>query len=347
LYSAPQAGGTLTELNDALVANYGECPQYLLISNGVLYGTATSGDFFDDNHGVVFALPLVPISSAVSLTSTHVPVYKGQHVTLSATVTGLGPGGGAPTGTITFYNDGTAIGTPHTLTNGTATLTTTTLPIGSDSITAAYGGDADFASATTASALIAKVRKVPTGSVPTITNATTSASTHGYTIAASVIATETGRGGAAGLTYTWTAIHLPPGAKMPTFNVNGTNAAKDIIAVFSKAGGYILQCEVKNASGSAVSADVSATVIQKATSLRLTPHHQTITTGQGITFHAVLYDQFGHPLRTQPAPTYSIAHGPGAINPTTGLFSSTTIGAALIEAEDGAFTGTAGVGIVA
>jgi len=57
-------------------------------------------------------------------------------------------------------------------------------------------------------------------------------------------------------------------------------------------------------------------------SLRLTPHHQTVAVGQSIAFHAAVYDPFGHPLRTQPAVTYSILSGPGKIDPATGLFSS-------------------------
>ena len=58
-------------------------------------------------------------------------------MTLSATV--------APstaTGTVTFYEGATSLGT-GALVNGTATLATNILPVGSDSITASYGGDAN------------------------------------------------------------------------------------------------------------------------------------------------------------------------------------------------------------
>lgn len=62
------------------------------------------------------------------------PVNVGTSVTLSATVSPA-----SATGTVTFFNGGAALNsTPAPLTNGTATFTTSTLPGGSYSITAAY-----------------------------------------------------------------------------------------------------------------------------------------------------------------------------------------------------------------
>jgi hypothetical protein len=75
-------------------------------------------------------------SSSVS-TSTH-----GHEVTFTATVTGTGA-----TGTVTF-KDGETILDSSTLSNGTATYTTSTLSAGTHSITAVYGGDANFADST-------------------------------------------------------------------------------------------------------------------------------------------------------------------------------------------------------
>jgi hypothetical protein len=91
---------------------------------------------------------------------------------------------------------------------------------------------------------------------------------------------------------------------------------------------------------------VSVDVKQQATSLRITPHNKTIQIGQTIQYHAALYDQFGHPLRTQPAVTYSIVHGPGTIGATSGVFTSSIPGAALIQADEGDFTGTVGVQVI-
>jgi hypothetical protein len=65
----------------------------------------------------------------------------GQAVTFVATVTGSGA---KPTGTLTFYDDGTILGTAALTPSGTAELTTTGLiPIG-NSISARYSGDTNF-----------------------------------------------------------------------------------------------------------------------------------------------------------------------------------------------------------
>jgi predicted thioesterase len=70
------------------------------------------------------------------------PSVFGNTVTITDTVPTVG--GVAPTGTVTFTNNGTVIGTAP-IVNGVATLTTTTLPVGSDPISAAYGGDNNYA----------------------------------------------------------------------------------------------------------------------------------------------------------------------------------------------------------
>jgi hypothetical protein len=86
-------------------------------------------------------------STTTALTTSPNPAIQGASVTLTATVATTGPN--PPTGTVTFYNGSTAIGSPATL-NGSqvATLSTTTLPVGTDSITAVYNGDTNNASST-------------------------------------------------------------------------------------------------------------------------------------------------------------------------------------------------------
>ena len=67
-----------------------------------------------------------------TLTSSQNPSAVGQPVTFTATVSSSA---GVPTGKVKFMRGSTALGTA-TLSGGVATLTTTTLPAGSDSITA-------------------------------------------------------------------------------------------------------------------------------------------------------------------------------------------------------------------
>lgn len=95
-------------------------------------------------------------SSTTALTSSPNPEVAGQSVTFSAKVTSAV--GGIPTGTVTFFNGSTALGTGSVRldVSGVATLSTTALALGSPSITASYSGDANYV-ASTAPALIETV----------------------------------------------------------------------------------------------------------------------------------------------------------------------------------------------
>jgi uncharacterized repeat protein (TIGR01451 family) len=79
-------------------------------------------------------------NTTTTLASSIIPSVLGQSVTFKATVNVNSPGAGTPTGTVTFYDGSTKLGT-GTLSGGVATFTTSTLPVGSNSITAVYGGD--------------------------------------------------------------------------------------------------------------------------------------------------------------------------------------------------------------
>ncbi len=75
------------------------------------------------------------------------PSVVGQQISLSATVTPAS--GSGPTGTVQFYDSGTALGPAETVSGGVATLTTSSLALGSHPITAIYSGDANFQGSTT------------------------------------------------------------------------------------------------------------------------------------------------------------------------------------------------------
>jgi hypothetical protein len=97
--------------------------------------------------GVLLNTSLTP--TATALTSSPNPSKFGQTVTLTATVTDL-PGfdKGTPTGTVSFFDGTTKIGTSSLNSSGVATLPVTTLAVGTDSITATYSGDTNFATST-------------------------------------------------------------------------------------------------------------------------------------------------------------------------------------------------------
>ncbi|MFD1275556.1 Ig-like domain-containing protein [Streptomyces kaempferi] len=73
------------------------------------------------------------------LTSAPDPSVFGQGKVLTATVTVVAPGTGVPSGTVSFFDGATLLGT-GTLAGGVATFTTATLNAGSHPLTAVYGG---------------------------------------------------------------------------------------------------------------------------------------------------------------------------------------------------------------
>jgi hypothetical protein len=83
-----------------------------------------------------------------SLTCSPNPAEPGSLVTFTATLTELAPGSGPPSGAVQFKVDGANYGAPVSLTAGTASLSTATLPWGAHSVGAEYPGDGNFSSAT-------------------------------------------------------------------------------------------------------------------------------------------------------------------------------------------------------
>jgi len=102
-------------------------------SAGNLYGTTVGGGEY--GGGTVFEIAGQPTSTSVSASLN--PSSHGQPVTLTATVSAAN---GMPAGTITFMNGATKLAATK-LTSGSASYTTSRLNVGSNSITAEYGGN--------------------------------------------------------------------------------------------------------------------------------------------------------------------------------------------------------------
>jgi hypothetical protein len=97
----------------------------------------------------------------VTVTVSPSIIYTGQSVTLTATVSG-----NSPTGTVQFYVNGVAFGSPVTLVDGVATLTTNQLTtIGTATITATYDGDPNNAGGSTQTAYSETVTPTHTGDI--------------------------------------------------------------------------------------------------------------------------------------------------------------------------------------
>ncbi len=85
--------------------------------------------------------------TTTGVTSSRNSAAVGQSVTFTATVTAVAPGTGTPTGTVTFLDGGSSIGTGM-LSGGVATLTTSALAAGDHAITTSYAGNTDFTGGT-------------------------------------------------------------------------------------------------------------------------------------------------------------------------------------------------------
>jgi hypothetical protein len=85
----------------------------------------------------------VKTNTQTTLSSTPNASVLGQSVTITATITRTSATAtGSPNaGTVQFYDNGAALGTPQNVSGGTASITVSTFTIGTHPITATYSGD--------------------------------------------------------------------------------------------------------------------------------------------------------------------------------------------------------------
>ena len=100
-------------------------------------------------------------NTSTALTNPTNPSVFGQSVTFTATVTAVAPGAGTPTGTVSFYDGLTLLGSSGLNGSAQATLSTSGLSVGSHSISAVYGSDSNF-NGSTSSTLTQVVNKANT-----------------------------------------------------------------------------------------------------------------------------------------------------------------------------------------
>jgi hypothetical protein len=189
------------------------------------------------------------------------------------------------TGTVTFYNGSTAIGTA-TIIKGVAILTTTALPAGSDAITAQTSGDTSYAPASSA-----PVNDTVSKVTPTLAPMTLSPQNAPYgtpvTLTQSVPVTETG-------TVTFYNGTIPIGT------ATITNGVATLITTALPAGSDSISAQVSGDSnynavtGAAVLDTVGAAPVQ----VTLTSTSTTLNPNQPVTFTATLASVGGTPSGT-------------------------------------------------
>jgi hypothetical protein len=110
-----------------------------------------SGDSdFGPSTSTALVQVVIKAATTISLGSSSNPTEPGQSVTFTATTTAVAPGGGAPTGTVSFKDGGTSLGSASVNSSGVASLAVNVLANGSHMITAVYDGDDNFLTSTSA-----------------------------------------------------------------------------------------------------------------------------------------------------------------------------------------------------
>jgi uncharacterized repeat protein (TIGR01451 family) len=130
--------------------------------------TATYGGdaTFPSSGSATLPRTVNPTATTTSLAALPASVVYGTPITLTATLAVSGPGGGPPTGTVSFRDGATEIGTAATDGSGVATLV---LPAalraaGSHSYSAVFAGDGSYLGSSSAAAAVAITRATPTAS---------------------------------------------------------------------------------------------------------------------------------------------------------------------------------------
>jgi hypothetical protein len=103
--------------------------------------TVTVTDESSGSGTTSFSIVVSKAPTSTALASSANPSNVAQGVTFTATVTTSTPAGGVPTGTVTFRDGATSLGTATLNASGLASLTTASLSVGTHSITAEYSGD--------------------------------------------------------------------------------------------------------------------------------------------------------------------------------------------------------------
>ncbi len=270
-----------------------------------------------------------------TLTSSANPSTGGSSVTFTDTLAVVAPGAGSPTGTVTFKDGATTLGT-GTVTSGKATFATSALANGSHPITAVYGGDTDFAGSTSNT-----VTQVVT-QISTTTGLASSANPAAPGAAVTFTATVTASSG----TPTGTVTFNDGSTAIGTGTLNGSGVATlttstlalgthPITAVYGGTAAF---------SGS-TSAVLNEVIALGATSTTLTSSVNPATPGTAVTFTATVSSPSGTPTGTVTFNDGSTAIGTGTLNGSgqaTLTTSTLALGSHPITAVYGGSTGLSG-----
>ena len=210
-----------------------------------------------------------------------------QSVTLTATVTPTNTSG-SPTGLVTFLDNGTAIGTGTVGSNGQATLTTTGLALGSNTITATYGGDATFGTSSGTTTVTVSAANTTTALTSSVNPSTFGQST---TFTATVSVAAPGSGFASG-TVTFNDVTSGTPVSIGTGTINATTGQATLTVSTLSLGSHTISATYVPGAQLTFNASTSPTITQvinqSASTVTVSSSSTPSVFGQSVTFTAVV-----------------------------------------------------------
>jgi hypothetical protein len=147
--------------------------------------------------------------------------------------------------------------------------------------------------------------------------------------------------GEGNLNYAWSSVG--PASVTFTGNTNGTNAAKNITAIFTQAGTYDFTATITDSGGLSTTSSVNVTVQQTPTNIVVSPASSPVVpVGFTQQFSATATDQFGNAI-SSPSFSWGIAGSGNSISGTGDATLGSTPGSFTVTATDGSAQGMATV----
>jgi len=220
-------------------------------------------------------------TTTTTATSSPNPSNFAQSVTLSATIQ-LAFGGSA-TGTVTFFDGATSLGSASVSANA-AQLSLATLTAGAHSITAKYNGDANFSANTSATI----TQTVNQGSTATtvVSNLNPSAFAQSVTFTASVQSS-------AGGSPTGTVTFFDGGSSLGSVNLSGASAQLTVSSLSVGSHSITAKYSGDSSFAASTSGSLTETVNKAASSTTLGTSANPSSYGQSVTFTAAVAPAFG------------------------------------------------------
>jgi alpha-L-arabinofuranosidase len=148
-------------------------------------------------------------------------------------------------------------------------------------------------------------------------------------------------GGESSLTYTWS--YTGPAGVTYTGNTNGTNAAKNITAIFTQAGSYSFTATITNSVELTATSTVAVVVQQTLTGIVVSPASSSVVPiGFTQQFSATATDQFGNSISSESF-SWGITGSGNSIDGTGDATLGSTPGTFIVTASIGSTQGMANV----